>query len=146
MRNKQSRIGTGQIDAEGLIAAKETAEITFLNGRVDGSPGCGGLIGTYSLSGDELTVQAGIVLAGYCPPEDIAQARLVENTFKGDRVEEKGDQIFLHDKSEAVRGRLPGRSTSRKVRKSPARADHLVWCRSFKDLQVTSNAFELIGP
>jgi heat shock protein HslJ len=81
-----------------LIDATEPAEITFLHGRVEGSPGCGAWEGTYKVSGDHVTVQAGWVLAGFCYPAGFAQDRLVEDAFKGDlRIEEKGDHILLRD-------------------------------------------------
>jgi len=90
--------GTQQSDAEGLADATEPAEITFLHGRVQGSPGCGAWEGAYKVSGDRVTVQAGWVLAGFCYPAGFAQDHLVEDAFKGElRIEEKGDQIILRD-------------------------------------------------
>lgn len=90
--------GSQHGDEEGLIDATEPAEITFLHGRVEGSPGCGAWEGTYKVSGDHVTVQAGWVLAGFCYPAGFAQDRLVEDAFKGDlRIEEKGDHILLRD-------------------------------------------------
>jgi len=87
-------------DEEGLIEAKNSANITFLNGRVKGSSGCGLWVGSYMLSGDELTFQASAILAGYCDPEHLAQGFGVENAFKGDRrKEQKDDNILLRDKS-----------------------------------------------
>lgn len=85
-------------DEESLIEAPQPAEITFLHGRVEGSPGCGAWEGTYKVSGDHLTVQAGWVLAGFCYPAGFAQDRLVEAAFKGElRIEEKGDRVLLRD-------------------------------------------------
>lgn len=55
-----------QADREGLIEAKEPADILFLNGSVDGSPGCGGWVGTYSLKDGYLSVHASEALAGMC--------------------------------------------------------------------------------
>jgi heat shock protein HslJ len=90
--------GSQHGDEEGLIDAREPAEITFLRGRVEGSPGCGGWVGTYKVSDDHVTVQAGWVLAGSCYPAGFAQDRLVEDAFKGElRIEEKGDHILLRD-------------------------------------------------
>ena len=45
-------------DEQGLVNAAKTAEITFSKGRIRGSKTCGGLVGTYTLAGDRLTVQA----------------------------------------------------------------------------------------
>jgi heat shock protein HslJ len=90
---------SGPVDQDGLVNAKR-AEMTLLNSRVIGSPGCGGWWGTYKLSGDRLKVEAILSLFGTCEPEGFAQDYLVENAFKGDlRVEKKGDRILLRDNS-----------------------------------------------
>lgn len=90
--------GTQQSDEAGLIDATEPAEITFLHGRVEGSTGCGAWEGTYKVSGDRVTVQAGWLLAGFCYPAGFAQDRLVEAAFKGElRIEQKDDHILLRD-------------------------------------------------
>jgi heat shock protein HslJ len=85
-------------DEEDLVDAVEPAEITFLHGRVEGSPGCGAWAGSYKVSGSHLTVQAGWVLAGACRPAGFQQDRLVEAAFKGElQIEKKGDDILLRD-------------------------------------------------
>jgi heat shock protein HslJ len=62
------------------------------------------LVGTYSFSGEQLTVQADFILSGFCPSEQLAQNQQVLNAFKGDlRLEEKDDHIVLRDKSGQVR-------------------------------------------
>ena len=58
---------TNNSDEQRLIDAPETAEITFAKGRIHGSPTCGALGGTYRLSVAQLTVQADVVIAGFCP-------------------------------------------------------------------------------
>jgi len=94
---------TQEADKDGLLNANEYAEVTFLNGHVNGSPGCGGWWGTYKLSGNQLTFDAGLSLFGTCPPEDLAQDRLVENAFRAAvRIEEKGDHVVLRDKDRKV--------------------------------------------
>jgi heat shock protein HslJ len=90
---------SGPVDQHGLVNAKR-AEITFLNGRVIGSPGCGGWWGTYKLNGDHLKVEAVLSLFGTCEPEGFAQDYLGENAFKGDLwMTKKGDHIILRDNS-----------------------------------------------
>jgi heat shock protein HslJ len=90
--------GSQHGDKEGLIDATQPAEITFLHGRVEGSPGCGAWVGTYKVSGDRVTVQAGSVLAGFCYPADFAQGRLVETAFKDElQIEKNGDHLLLRD-------------------------------------------------
>jgi len=92
--------GTQNRDEQGLIDAMKTAEIKFAKGRIGGSPTCGALVGTYKLSGIQLAIQADFVLAGFCPPEQLAQNHLVLTALKGDlRIEEKDDHILLRDTS-----------------------------------------------
>jgi heat shock protein HslJ len=94
---------TQQADKEGLLDANEYSEVTFLNGHVNGSPGCGGWWGTYKLSGKQLTFDAGLSLFGTCPPELFDQDRLVEKAFRAAvRIEEKGDHVLLRDKDGKV--------------------------------------------
>lgn len=91
-------------DEEGMVDATESADITFLHGRVEGSPGCGGWVGTYKVSGDYVTVNAQWELLGLCYPAGFAQDRLVENAFKGDlQIEENQDQILLRDTTHKAR-------------------------------------------
>ena len=83
---------------EGLLDATEPAEITFLHGRVEGSPECGAWEGIYEVSDDRVTVQAGWVLAGFCYPAGLAQDGPVEDAFKGElQIEGQGDHIVLRD-------------------------------------------------
>jgi hypothetical protein len=83
-----------QADKDGLIDATEPAWVLFMQGRVNGTPGTG----TYKLSGDEFSVNAGIVYTGafiYTP-----QIEAVSKALNGDlRIEQKGNQILLRDKS-----------------------------------------------
>ena len=90
-------------DKGGLLDANEYSEVTFLNGHVNGSPGCGGWWGTYKLSGNQLIFDATLSLFGFCPDEDMVQDRLVENAFRAAvRIEEKGDHVLLRDKDGKV--------------------------------------------
>ncbi len=87
-------------DDKVLIEATKATNITFTEGRVHGSAGCGGLAGTYRLSGDRLVIQAGLVLAGACTREGSVQNRLILAALNGDlRIEQKDDQILLREKS-----------------------------------------------
>ena len=49
-----------------MIEAKAPAEITFRSGHIDGSAGCGALVGDYKLSDGHLTIHAHFALAGLC--------------------------------------------------------------------------------
>jgi heat shock protein HslJ len=96
--------GTQKGDEQGLVDAARTAEITFSKGRIRGSPTCGGLDGTYTLSGDQLTIHAELILAGFCPDDQEAQNKLVLNALTGQlRIEEQGDNIVLRDKDDKAR-------------------------------------------
>ena len=89
--------GTQPSDEEGLVEAR-LADITFLNGRVIGSPGCGAWWGTYKFSGGQLNVEAVLTLLGFCYPEQFTEGHLVENAFKGElRVTKKEDSIILRE-------------------------------------------------
>lgn len=91
--------GAQMVDKDGLVETKVPAEILFLNGRVSGSPGCGGWVGMYELKNGFLTVHASWALAGLCSGEAFAQNDLVVPAFNETlRVEVKGDQITLRDK------------------------------------------------
>ena len=94
-------------DEEGLVDAVEPADITFLQGRVAGSTGCGAWFGTYRISGDHVTVQAGSILGGACNPAGYKQGPLVEEAFKGElRIKEKGENILLRDVTGKARSLL----------------------------------------
>jgi|SRR5215471_2411813 len=96
--------GTQKGDEQGPVNAAKTAEITFSRGHISGSPTCGGLGGTYTLQGDQLTVQVNLVLAGFCPPDQLAQDQLLLNALRGElRIEEKDDHVLLRDKDANVR-------------------------------------------
>ena len=106
IENRQWRIakyrgdGSGQADSNGLIDTKYSASVLFLNGRVEGSPGAGMWAGAYKLSGDELAFDGGFWFEGAWSGEQIDQGYLVSKAFKGDRrIEQRGDQILLRDKS-----------------------------------------------
>jgi hypothetical protein len=81
-----------EADKDGLIDATEPAWAIFVDGRVDGTPGTG----TYKLSGDELSVDAGLVFSGAFTEKLMEQWK----AFQGDlRIEHRGNQILLRDKN-----------------------------------------------
>jgi heat shock protein HslJ len=84
-------------DRNGLVESG-MAYILFLNGRVTGSPGCGGWWGTYKVSGDRLKVEAALSLFGTCELEQFAQDHLVVNAFKGElRITKQDDRMILRE-------------------------------------------------
>lgn len=76
--------------------AKEFSDITFLQGRIHGSPGCGAWLGSYRLDHDALVVKAHSVVAAPCSNAEEAQNDEVVNIFKSDlRVEYLKDEVLL---------------------------------------------------
>ncbi len=47
-----------------------TGWIRFTGGTVDGASACGGFVGTYRLVENEITIEAGVILAGSCLRQD----------------------------------------------------------------------------
>jgi heat shock protein HslJ len=97
---------TGSIKGEKprLLEADKIANISFAKGRIDGSPTCGVFNGTYGFSGDQLWVQADIILNGFCPTEEMSQTTQILDDFKGFlRVKEKDDSVVLSDQRGKVR-------------------------------------------
>jgi heat shock protein HslJ len=96
--------GTQNSDEQGLTAADKTANITFAKGHIDGTAGCGALVGTYSLSGDRLIIQADSILAGACTREGSVQNQLILTALKGNlQIEEKDGHILLRGASGKAR-------------------------------------------
>jgi heat shock protein HslJ len=84
-------------DENGLVESG-AAFILFMNGRVTGSPGCGGWWGTYKLSGDRLKVDAELALAGTCYPEQFTEDDLAVNAFKSELwITKQDDRIILRE-------------------------------------------------
>ena len=84
-------------ETDGLTTAKEFADVTFLHGRVIGSPGCGGWAGSYRLSHDTLSAKNNFVLAaGACSSEGSAEAEAVVKALNGDlHVEQEENRVLL---------------------------------------------------
>jgi heat shock protein HslJ len=96
--------GNSKGDQQRLIEAAKTAEVTFAKGHLSGTPTCGALVGTYELSGYQLSVHADFILNGFCSPEQLLQNQEVLSALKGSlRVEEKDDRIALRDRDGQLR-------------------------------------------
>jgi len=92
--------GDNSTQANELIEAKESADVTFMNGRIYGSPGCGEWVGTYTISGDNLTTDVSTTLAGLCSSEQLARRYLIEKDLKGDiQIEKNGKNMPLYDRN-----------------------------------------------
>jgi len=93
-------------DQSGLTDAKAYAEITFLHGRLYGTPGCGAWWGKYQLDHDMLTTKGGgVLLTGFCRGVGLDQSGSIGEDFGGPlRVEYHGDRVILRglDGREAI--------------------------------------------
>jgi heat shock protein HslJ len=91
--------GTQKGDEQGLVDAANTAEITFSKGRIRATLACGGLGGTYTISGNQLMVHAEFFLAGLCPYDLSIQNELVLNALKGPlRIEQQADKVSARER------------------------------------------------
>jgi len=93
--------GTAPADADGLADVNEPAWAILVNGHVDGTPGCGRLTGTYTLSGDTLTWQAGLIITGSgCSNLNLPYVPLPkeDHPFSGTmQIKKQGDGLLLRD-------------------------------------------------
>jgi heat shock protein HslJ len=91
-------------DGTNLVTPRENASIAFMNGRLDGSPGCGAMSGQYRLSGARLTVSyLWLLISGCCCTGD-GQYRDVLSALSGDRIiQREGDKVILQDDQGATR-------------------------------------------
>jgi heat shock protein HslJ len=81
-----------------------SAEIAFIHGVVEGTPGCGALIGSYELRDQKLVINAGVLLRGHCPGGAFEQSKSVTEALNGDRfVEIAGHLAYLRDDRGSVR-------------------------------------------
>jgi heat shock protein HslJ len=90
--------GTSLVRAVEEFSAPPAPHLAFVHGNLYGSPGCGGFIGFYSLRQSDVTIHAGSILAGYCPPQNIKRSDTVSDALSGERVIERaGDRLILRD-------------------------------------------------
>jgi heat shock protein HslJ len=90
-------------DGVNLVPATPEARVTFVNNFIDGSPGCGALLGNYILSGTRLKASVGWLLGGYCPGEFKPQNSGIVRALSGERTVERDDQrMVLRDAQETV--------------------------------------------
>ena len=98
---------------EGRIEEVPWPDITFSNGAITGSPGCAGFLGGYMLSGNALKITASWILAGFCPPDGIAQNYAVGDALNAVHSWKwEGDQVELLDGDGRVRVALSPSSPS----------------------------------
>ncbi len=91
-------------DGNALVATRErfsfpfSSRVTFIHGGLDGSPGCGGFMAHYLMSGQQLTIWASYVLGGWCPRGEMESSGVVCKALSGKRsVEQDGDRLILRD-------------------------------------------------
>jgi heat shock protein HslJ len=86
-------------DGAKLVTAPPVAQITFMNGGVDGGTGCCGLGGTYNLSGTHLQLSNLFCFSGgWCPAEYELHTTPILHALQGERiVEPDGRRMILRD-------------------------------------------------
>jgi hypothetical protein len=91
-------------DGKALVPA-ESAYIVLVHGRIRGSPGCGGLLGDYSLSGERVRLSFTVFLFGLaCHQPAMAQMERLTDALIGDwLVEHEPRRTVLRDLQGAVR-------------------------------------------
>jgi hypothetical protein len=94
-------------DGKKLIPAERLAWVRFIQGQIDGTPGCSrGFFGTYNLVGDQLNISdISYLVTGFCSPGYETQNDLVMKAMREDVliVELNGSYATLLDKSGAKR-------------------------------------------
>ena len=87
-------------DGAGMVEAKERAEITFVNGDIKGSSGCGVWDGTYKLTGNIITISAYTLLEGRCSSSGMDQGWRVDQSINRQlKIENHGDRVLLTNSS-----------------------------------------------
>jgi len=72
--------------------------IEFDHGILQGSPGCGGLVGSYVLAERHLHINASLFLVGFCRPENLRENHNVLRALnRASRFERRGDDMSLID-------------------------------------------------
>ena len=86
-------------DGANLVPAIATSRIVFVNGRVEGTPGCGSLIASYTLSATRLSVASfGLVLGGYCVDALLSQSKGITKLLSGElTIERDGQRLVLRN-------------------------------------------------
>ncbi|MFP4003867.1 MAG: hypothetical protein ACLFV8_08835 [Alphaproteobacteria bacterium] len=92
--------GASLVSTDSKFPDELTPYITFINGRIHGSPGCGGLLGlSYVLDGQNLSVSGGVlILRGTCSSGVWESSASVFEALGGDKiVEQDGERILLQN-------------------------------------------------
>lgn len=91
--------------------------ITFSDGNLEGTPGCGGLIGHYRANDPAIVIQAGVLLTGSCisnraggPVNLLDDSRRVTQALsRTQAIASSGSQLILHDANGATLATLSPR-------------------------------------
>ena len=86
-------------DGASLVPPTAVSRMTFTNGRIEGTPGCGFLFASYTLSGAHLTIASfGFFLGGYCPDDILSQSKSITKALSGElTIERDGQRVVLRD-------------------------------------------------
>jgi heat shock protein HslJ len=92
--------GARSNSTEALGDTNQPADITFMNGRIDGGAGCGAWTGSYSLHGNRLSVKAGTILAGLCSFSQFEESGWLKKDLNGEMtIEMSASNMLLRDQS-----------------------------------------------
>jgi heat shock protein HslJ len=86
-------------DGAKLVPATAESLVTFVNGFIDGSPGCGAFaLGDYILSRTRLKASVSLILGGYCPDDLWSRSGTITKALSGERtIERDNQQLVLRD-------------------------------------------------
>jgi hypothetical protein len=74
--------------------------VTFMRGKLYGTPGCAEFSppSNYRQDGSRVQIETSVLLTGYCPPQVIELSNAVENALRGIRVTQRdGERLILND-------------------------------------------------
>ncbi|MES1199764.1 MAG: META domain-containing protein [Pseudomonadota bacterium] len=93
----------GRMTSSARVFGANTGEILLMHQSVFGSPGCGGLVGGYNFANETLHIDAGAILAGFCPGRTWEASEEVLHALNGDlSVRIDGDTATLSDRHRRV--------------------------------------------
>lgn len=111
-------------DGANLVPATAESLVTFVNGSIDGSPGCGAFaFGNYILSGAHLRNSVSLIIGGYCPEDLWSRSGTITRALSGERtIERDGQRLILRDAQGMIQVIL--RALNQKVEPQKSGATH----------------------
>jgi hypothetical protein len=85
-------------DEASLIGVNVAAQIIFRDCHPEGSAGCGGLVGDYKISDDNLAIHPAYVLIGLCLEGRVQNDLIISALRNTVDIEQKDDRKILRDR------------------------------------------------